>query len=279
MSILDRLFGGAPQAQTMAPGNPNLQAQNGHGPASAQNQPFQQGQNNGQPNGQNPNVQDFPGMKTPAQTPANDGSNPNGGGQADPPMKEFVDLFKVQEPNKNAITSPFATFDANKFQEQLANTDLVSGVLTPELIGKISAGGEDAVRAMAVLINKVGQETLSKAVQFSVRTADLGFNKSRESVFADLPNHIRNQTANSELYQQHPNLRNPAAKPYIDDLTQRLIAQHPNATEAEIAGMVSNYFTNIGELFTKPADKPGSGNGGAGGKPANGGTDWSSFLG
>lgn len=249
MSILD-LFGRAPQAQTQAPANPT-------------NQPF------------NPNAAQNPGVgaQTPTPTVQLAGLSPNANANplipndnnsivpmdpatgkplaADPPMSKFKDFFTVT-PSNDKTQQPSFNLDPEKFSATVAQMDFASDAFTPELSAQILKGGEEAIQAMALVMNKVGRNAFAKAAEFTTKATEFGYTQSKKSISADLPSQLRKQATVSSLYDAHPNLRNPAVQPLVESATANLVEKYPNATPDEIQGLLVEYFDGVGSLFTRP---------------------------
>lgn len=274
MSILDTLFGRAPQAQTAPPQNP-------------QNQPFNP---NGAPAPQSPTVpvtqigglqnqnQPTPGSQTNTLVP-NSSNTPvqldPATGQplaADPPMSKFKDFFSIT-PSTDAAKPPSFNLNPETFQAQLAQMDFASEAFTPELSAQILKGGDEAIKAMMTIMNQVGRNSFAKAAQFTTKATEFGFNESKKSIHADLPSQLRKQATVSSLYEAHPNLRNPAVQPLVESATANLVEKYPNATENEIQSLLVEYFDGVGSLFTREPTQQSQRE-----KAKAASTDFSSFL-
>ena len=199
---------------------------------------------------------------------------------------------KVDTPDPNVQTSPldkhkdvwnspapaadkpiFDGLDPAKVREAIAKNDLTQGILTPELSAKIAAGGEGAVHALQEVMNKVGQESLSRATLSTTSIVEAALAKQAQSFKAELPNIVKRLSAADGLITENPLVNNPVIKPIAEALQESFQRKNPNATAKELQIQVMDVLSAVGEAFAaKPADTTST-------KKANGEQDWGKFLG
>lgn len=257
MTILD-LFGGRnPQAQTMAPQNPANPAQP-HNQSQGTQVPVTQigGLQNTQTQGQ-------VAQQNPNQSTGTEGNKENH------PLSKYDDLFTVDQTRQNP-QQPSFTLAPDKLNEFAQSQDFVTQSLTNEDAAKIMAGGEEAVKAMANVMNKVAQSVFTKTAQFAAKSSEVSFNESKKFFETGVGSSIRSVSAMEELYSAHPGLRTPAAQVHIQTIQKQIADKHPNATSTEVAGMVKEYMTGIAGLFA-PQEDPKTAK-----TPAA--TDWSQYV-
>lgn len=173
------------------------------------------------------------------------GENPN----EQSPMEKYKNLFQNPS-NPTEQADPF-DLDPQKFQETAAKMDFTKSI-SKEDLAKIAAGGEDAVAALASVINKVGQQSFLAAGTFAAKAVQSGMQHTRSSLAQELPDQFRRQTAKEDLFANNPSLRDPAAEPLIVGMQQQFAKQFPNASAKEINDMVTDYLGNQLPNLFKP---------------------------
>lgn len=253
MSIMDKLFGAIkPQqpAPAQQPNNP-VATPAPATPATPGNIPAQQ---NNPAAANNPTV--------PAASVAATAEQPQG-------LDKYKDLF-TPDPNakSNEPTSPFAGVTPEAIQQIAGKTDF-SKVVTPDMMAKISAGGQEAAQAMIEAMNAVAQMTYAQSAQASIKLAETAVSSQREELLAQLPTLIKQQTVTETLRTSNPIFNNPAAAPMLNMLKDNLQAKNPTASAAEIQQMAQEYLGTFAEAI-KPAQPQQQ-------SQANKGTDFSDW--
>lgn len=242
MTILDTLFGRAPQSQTQPPVSPTNQPFNPNGAPAPTGQTTVPVVNLAGTNPLVPNA-----TNTPTQLDPNTGKPL----QSDPPMSKYKDVFTIT-PSDDKTQQPSFSLDPEKFSQTLAQMDFASDAFTPELSAQILKGGEEAIQAMALVMNKVGRNAFAKAAEFTTKATEFGYTQSKKSIATDLPLQLRKQSAVQSVYEAHPGLNNPATKPLVDSMTANFTEKYPNATPAEIQGLLVDYFDGLAGQITRP---------------------------
>ena len=187
------------------------------------------------------------------------------------PLDQFADIWKN---DPNAATKPqgvFGEIDPKKFTEAAGRVDF-SKVITPDQLTAITSGGEGAMQAFATAMNSVAQNVYAQSAFASTKIVEQAVAKAKESLMAELPQHIRNQTASESLRAENPIFSHPAAAPILGAVQSQLAVKFPQATSAELAGMAKQYLEHFATGISSTGKK--------GGEPEAKSldTDWSTFL-
>jgi flagellar biosynthesis/type III secretory pathway protein FliH len=217
MSIFDVFRGG--------PKNQEQPQNNGGGSSHVQNNPTV-------PNASN----------SPQQNPTTDNPNPES------PVANFNELWKMEPTQQNQ--APNFRIDPQQLSQVTANMNFASSVSRDDL-AKIANGGEEAVEAMVNMLNAVGRNVFSNAAQFSSHMAEAGYSTAKQTIDSGLPNLVKKQFAQNDLFQSNPKLREPALQPLVMAIQSQVTQKYPNATPSEVNAMVNQYMETVGQAFTK----------------------------
>lgn len=255
MGIFD-MFTAKPQAAPQAdPSQTNPQAQNPN-PAT------QQGNQHVQNNPTVPNTNNVPQQLGPDGKPVAS------------PVDSFADLWQTA-PNQqgNQQNAPIFQVDQAKLASAVGGMNFASQI-PQETFAKVANGGEEAVKAMAEIINKVGQMAVSQALVGSASIAEGGIKRYGESITGQLPDLVKRHAVQDSFKQENPALSNPAFAPVATAIQAQIQAKFPNASATEIRKMTSEYFDGLASAagYAKPAQDP------QGSKPQAKEQDWSAFL-
>lgn len=237
------LFGGgqpsapAPQLQTPAPQPGNLPAQ----PAPA----MQSDPNN---------------INAPAQTTAN---------QELTGFDKFNDIWKPVESPAGDPNQSLFNVDPKQLMEAAQKVDF-SKAINPAHLQAISAGGDDAMKALSQVMNSVSQTVYAQNAMTTAKIVEQAVKQTRDSIMKDLPQHIKLQAVNDNLRTENPQLNHPAAAPILGALQQQLTVKYPNASANEIAGMAKQYLEGFASTFAKPVAQTDT--------KQSGDTDWTAYL-
>lgn len=251
MSIFAQLFGSQnPQPQQQA-------------------QPQQPDPNDGA--GQPGNIP--PAAAASATGKSSEGTAPNGtipaGGAPGSPLDAFADLWKNDPATDGQNSDAFTlNIDPKKIFEAAGKTDF-SRALNQELMQKIAGGGEDAVKAMAAVMNSVAQASYGQSTVATAKIVEQALAAQQEKFTQLLPNLIKQHQVSDNLSSENPIFNNPAVQPIMDALKSQLAVKHPQATAGQLTEMAKKYVGALGTSFS-PAPKA------AEGKSKD--YDWSEFL-
>lgn len=221
-----------------------------------------------------------PGSQQPQQDP--NAQNPNQQKAPESPLKQFEGLW---EPNKDASGNPIQTpapqspvtpLDPAKLQEAVKGLDFTK-VVSPDVMQKISAGGQEATGAFASAMNSVAQAVFSQSAIATNKIVENALEKQAEQFSKRLPELVRQHAVTENLRQENPIFANPAVGPIIEGLKSQLATKFPNATSAELTAQAKSYLEAIGTSFA-PAVKGDSGSSAGTKKKAAESMDWAAFL-
>lgn len=188
------------------------------------------------------------------------------------PLDQFSDLWKTPDSSGTpAASGVFGNVDPKKFMEAAGKIDFAK-VVTPEQLQAISQGGEGAVGAFAAALNSVAQTTYAQSAFASTKIVEQAVARARDSLIAELPSHIKQQTVKENLRAENPIFSNPAVQPVISALESQLAVKFPQATATELTTMARQYVEALGTSFAPKPAEPQRRNG------SKDATDWSQFL-
>ena len=207
--------------------------------------------------GQNPDQAGKPMEGTQAtQGTANNGVVPKQEDQTPvSPLDKHAKIWETPDtPKDSEPQGLFANVDPNKVMESARKVDF-SKSLTPELLAKIQAGGQEATAALAQSLNSVAQTVYAQSAMATTKIVEQALEKQQAQFNAQLPQMFKSLSANEGLMASNPLLSNPAVQPLVGALREQLIRKNPNATSAEIQQQVGDYFSSLGQVFAPPAPK------------------------
>jgi hypothetical protein len=175
--------------------------------------------------------------------------DPNAPPVVEPPMAEFAKLWDTPtiDPNAAAPTEPVA-LTAEAVQKVVANANFAGGV-TSEVMATIAAGGEEAQKAMMLMLNQATQQAVTQSIMASSKLNEKAIADALAKQEATLPDLLRDQAANSHLNDLNPLFSNPAIKPVIDATRQQLLQKFPGDTPAQTAEKLQNFIVAMGAQF------------------------------
>lgn len=169
------------------------------------------------------------------------------------PLDATLEVFKLADTNaannKSPLDAPLFDLDPAKFKERVDQMNFVD--VTPELLQK--AQSDPAV--LAELMNQVARSAYSQAVTLGTRLTEAGLNNRMAGLQQTLPQQIRSEGVRNHLAsgEQSKALLHPAVADVVANVQSRFEQAYPTATPAELAGMVTNYFSQVGgALAPKP---------------------------
>lgn len=184
-------------------------------------------------------------------------------------LDQFNEIWKPVESPEGGTNNSLFNVDPKQLMEAAAKVDF-SKSLNPQLVQAVAAGGEGALKALPQLMNAMSQTVYAQNAMTTTKIIEQAVKQTRDSIMADLPQHIKLQSLNDGLRQSNPALNHPAAAPILGALQQQLTVKYPNASASELQTMATQYL----EAFTGTMQKPQAPQT----KPANGEQDWSAFL-
>lgn len=219
------------------------------------------------------NMQGQPAQQTQhSQQTAPNGVVPEGSATAPAPaspMEQFKDLWQPPKPEEGApeTFSP----DPAKIMEAAGKVDFTK-ILNKDALAKVQAGGEEAVQAMAVLLNQTAQAVYGQSTVAASKIVEQALSQAEQKFASRVPTLVNQKAAQAKLLSANKALANPAVAPIVTLIQEQLAAKYPNATSDELAEMAGEMMKGAANVFapapeTSAPDK---------GKKAD--DDWSDFL-
>ena len=218
---------------------------------------FAQGTGGQQPPQPKPNPSDnttIPGDKTP-KSDGSVGAIPKAGEGDKSPLENYSKLFDT-DPTKvtpEPTMVPTMTMDPKKLMEAAKGLDF-SKTVPPELMTRVLAGNDQ--QAVVDLVNHVGQVAYAQSAGASGKIVEAALTQQAK-LFSEkvMPEVLRRYGASQSIAADNPIYANPAAKPVIKLIEDRLVQQNPKATPAEIAKQAQDYFLDLSTEIIKSAGK------------------------
>lgn len=184
------------------------------------------------------------------------------------PLAQFKDLWdtKPNEEDKDAPAQP-VPLTAEAVQKVMANADF-SNTITPENLAAIEAGGEDAAKALPLILNAAIRQSMVQSTLINNKLNEKSIADAVAAVKSSLPDTLRNQSSSNHLNTANPLFSDPAIKPMVEAAHSMLLQKNPTDTDAQITKRVEEFVLAMGEAFTPKATDPA----------AAVDTDWGKFM-
>lgn len=205
----------------------------------------------------NPNTNSAPANPASSAVTAPNGTVPADANKQEEqsPLAKHKDLW---EPPKTEEAKPGAEskteLTPEKMLEAAAKVDFRK-VLNPESLAKIKNGGDDAVQALADLLNQASQQTYGQSVVVAKKLVDSAVEQARQEFAAQIPNLVRGQAAKEALLSQNPAFKDPAVAPVVAAIQSQLQLKFPQATAQELNEKAMEYFKDAAGVLSG-APKP-----------------------
>lgn len=227
---------------------------------------------------QNPNQQQ-PGITNnlntnpePQQTQQTAQTAPNGvvpKQETQSPAPKFNDLWEPPVQDKTQ-TEQQPGLTPEKMLEAASKVDF-KRVLDAENLAKIKAGGDDAVQALAELLNKTAQTVYGQSTVVAQKLVESEVARAREEFTKMLPGKIKATSAREALLSQNPAFAKPTIAPIVEAVQSQLQTKYPNASTEELNAMAKEFFQNAASDFAPPTKQ-------ATGKKGPDDIDWDELL-
>jgi hypothetical protein len=221
------------------------------------------------------NLQNNPAPTPPQNSPQ---TAPNGtvpAGSNEPPVKSPEDKFETlwqptpADPNAPKSEPGESTLTPEKMLEAAGKIDFKK-VLDQESLRKIAAGGDEAVAAMAELLNKTAQTVYGQSTVVAQKLIETQVAKAREQFTAELPGLVKKQNMQDSLLTENPAFKKPSVAPVVAAIQNQLATKYPNATASELNQMAKEYLKSAAEDFNPtPKKEPTA---------AERGVDWDKWV-
>lgn len=233
----------------------------------------QQNQNQGQqmPNGQTMQQQ---GQQAGSQGPgAMPGQNSQGGGQGNnDPLAAYSKLWDNSS-NGNPSAPPSFVLDPKVLKEASGSIKFTEG-LDPELMQRATSGD---MNAFMEVINAVAQNTYRTSLEHGSTLTDRFVGARSQYDSKQFAPQVKNQLVTQEL-SSIPNYSHPAVRKQVDMVAEGMQRQNPDASPAEVAKMVKDYFQAVMMATGMAPQNSGANNGQGQGASATPSTDWAEWL-
>lgn len=226
MSFFEKIFGQAPAAPAPAP-------------ASTTN---------------NPNTNQPPAPPASSTVTAPNGLVPEDGNKKpeESPAAKYADLWEPPKTEESKQVDNSRALTPAKMLEAAAKVDF-SKVLDQESLAKIKAGGDDAVTALATLLNKTSQQVYGQSIVVAKQLTDQAVSDAEARFTKELPNLIRQQSARESLLSENPAYKNPVVAPVVAAIQSQLQLKYPKATASELNEMAREVMKDAaGVLSSDP---------------------------
>lgn len=148
------------------------------------------------------------------------------------------------------LTSLF-TIDPKKIGESVSTIDFTES-LPPDLLEKVSAGGDEAVKALLSSFNSFGRDVFSKAMLANGMLVKQAFSKAQGKIDARTSNNFRSLKVSEELTSTNPLLKDPSVVPIVSAIRKQLESKYPDASAADIQAQTEKYLVNFAKLVQGP---------------------------
>ena len=217
-----------------------------------------------------PNATNQPAPKPGDSPQLSAGANANAAEGATP-MDKFNDIWQTPENAVDPNTPITFTADPAKLLAASKNLDFKQFVL-PEVMNRIAAGGEDAVKATMEAMNAVAQGTYAQSASATTKIVEKAVQETQKQFLKQIPTLVRNGSFKENLQQENPLFSHPAVSPVIESLSKQMAVKFPNASAQELTSMAKDYFQSLATGFKAPAvETPGNRN-----QPKE--QDWGSYF-
>lgn len=199
---------------------------------------------------------------------------PSPAAPADSAAPEGMDFSKLWEPAEGESQSfnpadMFAAIDPVKISEATSKMNFMNGV-TQEQMAAISEGGEGAMKALAQMLNTVGQTAFTQSLIASAELTKQALVRADGSLDSRFKSLMNRESLATNLTQKNPQLASPEVAPITKALVQQFSQKYPNASSSELQTMAETYLMNAASKLAGPKKEEST--------AADKGTDWELFL-
>ena len=190
-------------------------------------------------------------------TAANPSADPVKDAKEANPLDGFSKIWEAPVKPEGAAPEfdPGNIFNMNQesMQKALAAVDF-AGSITEDQMTAIQGGGQEAIKALGVMLNNTARQTMGAATQASAKMIETAMSGAAGSLDGKISSQVRQQQVNSHLQETNPLISHPAAAPMIQALSTQLTQQFPKASPAEIGQKVQEYMTGLAALASGKPD-------------------------
>jgi len=176
---------------------------------------------------------------------------------------------------------PFVSMDPAKLAEATGRLNFAAN-LKPEQLQAVLSGGDTAAQALQSVMNSVAQQAFQTAMIGSSKLIEQALQSQRQELLGEIPGIFKNQMLTSQAFEENPALSHPSVRPLIEVLQTQFAAKFPEASNAELRKMASEYLTQTASLVSgkqfqeSPTQQPAAGGFGTAAMGAQ--PDWDNFF-
>lgn len=183
-------------------------------------------------------------QQAPAQAAPLAPAQPAADPTANQPQDPFADMWKITDEQRAATAPLDFNIDSAKLAEIAGNIDYTSSV-TPELRQRIAMGGDDAVAATLEAMNVMSRQNYQQNAIATTKLIEAAVAAQTDKLTAKIDQRLKLSGLNEAL-ASNPALSSPKYAPVVDAVKNAIVLKYPNATQAEINKMTTNYLQDLG---------------------------------
>ena len=126
-------------------------------------------------------------------------------------------------------------------------------ILDKEALAKVQAGGDEAVQALAGLLNQTAQAVYGQSAIAANKIVEQAVSQAEQKFASKVPGLVTQQAAQAKLLAANKALANPAVAPIVNMIQTQLAAHYPNATSDELATMAQDLMKGAADVFNPAA--------------------------
>lgn len=166
-------------------------------------------------------------------------------------VADFADLWQTDPNASSEVGQPLFNVSQDTLLATARKQDF-KPVVTQEQMQAIAAGGQEAINAMAEMINNATQVGYAQSVLATTKLIDGALNKSNFAKSADVESRIREVQLRTSLREENPVFSDPAYAPMLETAQKQFQVKYPTATSKELKDMAINYLTGMAQKLTPP---------------------------
>ena len=192
----------------------------------------------------NPSMSATPGSVAPAPTAAPATASVS-------PLEKHKDIWQPPKEGEKKEEPPLVA-DPKAIMEAAGKVDFTK-ILDKEALAKVQAGGDEAVQALATLLNQTAQAVYGNSAIAANKIVEQAVSQAEQKFAGKVPGLVTQQAAQAKLLAANKALANPAVAPIVNMIQTQLAAHYPNATSDELASMAQELMKGAAEVFN-PAE-------------------------
>jgi hypothetical protein len=180
-------------------------------------------------------------------------------------------------PVKKDFKGYLPDIDPTKFAEQVGQVDF-AGKIDPKHFQAVAKGGDEAIAAMAEIVNQIGRNTFSMSFNAASKMANAGFSNVESRFMNDLiPNSINNRIVDDTVTSGNELARDPKYAPMFRSVKEQFARKYQKATPQQIAEATNQYMQRFVTDATK-SKTPAQDDNTTRLKKGDGNADWMEWI-